>query len=107
MGTIGARVAFFVALLAVAACAAASCAPASPDIHYGIQDDAWLQYGPGTLNQRLATFKRLGVPLVRFTLHWNQIATRRPKHPASPRDHAYDWRQSDRVLRGLRRFGGR
>jgi len=105
VGTIGARVAFFVALLAVAACAAASCAPASPDIHYGIQDDAWLQYGPGTLNQRLATFKRLGVPLVRFTLHWNQIATRRPKHPASPRDHAYDWRQSDRVLRGLRRFG--
>ena len=46
----------------------------------------------GTLNQRLATFKRLGVPLVRFTLRWNEIARRRPTNPASPRDPAYDWR---------------
>ena len=49
-------------------------------IQYGIQDDAWLEFGPGTLEQRVATFDRLGVPLVRFTLHWNQIAMRRPKH---------------------------
>ena len=74
-------------------------------IQYGIQDDAWLEFGPGTLNQRLATFKRLGVPLVRFTLHWNEIARRRPADPASPRDRAYDWRRPDRVLRGLRRYG--
>ena len=32
----------------------------------------------GRSNQRLTTFKRLGVPLVRFTLHWNEIALRRP-----------------------------
>ena len=49
---------------------------------------------PGTLDQRLATFKRLGVPLVRFTLRWNEIARRRPKNPTSPRDRAYDWRRS-------------
>jgi hypothetical protein len=95
----------FVALCAVAACVAASSAPASTGVRYGIQDDAWLEFGPGTLDQRLATFKRLDVPLVRFTLHWNQISQRRPRDPASPRDGAYDWRRPDRVLRGLRRYG--
>ena len=66
-------------LCAVTACVVASSVQASSGVRYGIQDDAWLEFGPGTLNQRLATFKRLGVPLVRFTLHWNEIAVRRPK----------------------------
>jgi hypothetical protein len=92
-------------LVAAAACVAAVPAQASPGIRYGIQDDAWLEFGPGKLNQRLATFKRLGVPLVRFTLHWNEIALRRPKDAASPRDPAYDWGRPDRILRGLRRYG--
>jgi hypothetical protein len=95
----------FAVLVAVLASVAASSVQASRGVRYGIQDDAWLQYGPGTLNQRLATFKRLGVPLVRFTLHWNEIARRRPKDTTSPRDRAYDWRRPDRVLRGLRRYG--
>jgi hypothetical protein len=99
------RVRLFALLCAVAACVAAGSVRASRGVQYGIQDDAWLEFGPGTLNQRLATFKRLGVPLVRFTLHWNQIALRRPTDPTSPRDAAYDWRRSDRVLRGLRRYG--
>src|SRR5690242_127888 len=94
-----------VLLLAVAACVFASSVQASPGVRYGIQDDAWLEFGPGPLEQRLVTFQRLGVPLVRFTLHWNEIATRRPRHPASPRDRAYDWHGPDRVLRGLRRHG--
>jgi hypothetical protein len=101
----GGRITLFVVLCAVAACFAAASARASHGVQYGIQDDAWLQYGPGTLNQRLATFKRLGVPLVRFTLHWNEIAVRRPAKPTSPRDPAYDWRGPDRVLRGLHRYG--
>ena len=105
MKTTGGRVGVVALLLAVAACIAVSAAHASSNIRYGIQDDAWLEFGPGTLNQRLATFKRLGVPLVRFTLHWNQIAPRRPNDPTSPRDRAYDWHRADRVLRGLRRFG--
>jgi hypothetical protein len=92
-------------LVAVAVCVAAAPAQASPGIRYGIQDDAWLEFGPGKLNQRLSTFKRLGVPLVRFTLHWNEIALSRPKDAASPRDRAYDWRRPDRILRGLRRYG--
>ena len=94
MRTTGGRMRVFVLLFAVAACVAASSVHASNGIRYGIQDDAWLEFGPGKLNQRLATFKRLGVPLVRFTLHWNEIALRRPTNPASPRDRAYDWRSS-------------
>jgi hypothetical protein len=104
MRTTGGRVRLFVLLLAVAACVGASSAQASKGVRYGIQDDAWLESGPGTLDQRLATFKRLGVPLVRFTLRWNEIARRRPTDPTSPRDRAYDWRRPDRVLLGLRRY---
>src|SRR5262249_44904416 len=87
----------FVLLAAVAACMAVGNAQASSSIRYGIQDDAWLEYGPGKLNQRLETFKRLGVPLVRFTVHWNQVAAKQPKAPSSPRDPAYDWREPDRI----------
>jgi hypothetical protein len=105
MRRIGGRVTLCVLLAAVAASVVAGSARASSGVRFGIQDDAWLEFGPGKLNQRLATFKRLGVPLVRFTVHWNEVARRRPKHPASPRDRAYDWRRSDRVLRGLRRYG--
>ena len=64
-----------------AACVAAGSAQASSRVQYGIQDDTWLEFGPGSLDQRLATFKRLGVPLVRFTLRWNEVALRRPKQP--------------------------
>ena len=104
MSTPGRRLTLFV-LIAVVACVGGGSARAAKSIQYGSQDDAWLQYGPGTLNQRLATFKRLGVPLVRFTLHWNAIAARRPREADSPRDRAYNWRRSDRILRGLRRYG--
>jgi hypothetical protein len=105
MRTTCAQLSLFVVLFAVAACVAASSVQASRGIRYGIQDDAWLEFGPGKLDQRLQTFKRLGVPLVRFTVHWNDVATRRPAAAASPRDRAYDWHRPDRVLRGLRRYG--
>jgi hypothetical protein len=97
--------ALLLVLAAVAGCLGVTSAHASSGIRYGIQDDAWLEYGPGKLGQRLATFKRLGIPLVRFTLHWNQIAPREPTDPASPRDRAYKWREPDRILNGLRRYG--
>ena len=84
MRTTSSRVMLFVLLIAVLAGVAASSVQASKGVRFGIQDDAWLQYGPGTLNQRLATFKRLGVPLVRFTLHWNEIARQRPANATSP-----------------------
>src|SRR5262245_25547275 len=96
--TAAARVTLFVLLFALSACAATTSAQASRSVQFGIQDDTWLEFGPGNLNQRLATFKRLGVPLVRFTLRWNEIALRRPKNAASPTDRAYDWHRPDRVL---------
>jgi hypothetical protein len=99
------RVTLVVLLLALVTGVAARPAHGASGVRFGIQDDAWLEFGPGTLNQRLATFKRLGVPLVRFTLHWNQIARRRPAQPTRPGDRAYDWRRADRILRGLRRYG--
>ena len=105
MRTITARMMLFVLPFALAASVAVSSAQASSGVRYGIQDDAWLEFGPGTLDQRLRTLKRLGVPLVRFTVRWNQVAPRRPKDATSPRDRAYDWRRPDRVLRGLRRHG--
>jgi hypothetical protein len=105
MQTVAGRIMLLGALFVLALCAAASSAQASSGIQYGIQDDTWLEFGPGKIDQRLETFKRLGVPLVRFTLHWNEIAVRRPKDPNSPRDRGYDWRRPDRVLRGLRRYG--
>ena len=45
------------------------------------------------------------MPLVRFTVHWNVVAPKRPANPTSPRDRAYDWSRSDRVLLSLRRHG--
>ena len=105
MGTIAARMTLVVLLFALAACVGSGSAQASSKIQFGIQDDAWLEFGPGTLDQRLRTLERLGVPLVRFSLRWNQAAPRRPKDATSPRDRAYDWRRSDRILRGLRRHG--
>src|SRR4051794_22234732 len=92
----GGRLMLLVALAAALACTAASSVQASKSVRFGIQDDAWLEFGPGKLDQRLSTFKTLGVPLVRFTIRWNEIAARRPRDPASPRDPAYDWRRPDR-----------
>jgi hypothetical protein len=43
------RMTGFALLCALAACVAPSFAPASNRIQYGIQDDAWLEFGPGTL----------------------------------------------------------
>src|SRR5689334_3212811 len=105
MRWLGGRFAVLALACVVAACVGAGTVQASNKIQYGIQDDAWLESGPGTLDQRMATFKRLGVPLVRYTLHWNEVARRRPKKPTSPRDRAYRWRRSDRVLGALHRHG--
>ena len=53
-------------------------APAAPRpaSAYGIQDDAWLRHGPGTLDERLDQLERLGVDVVRFNLRWDTIERR-------------------------------
>ena len=68
-------------------------AGAASGVRYGIQDDAWLAHGPGTLDDRLDRLERLGVDLVRFNIHWNRVEAVRGKP---------DWREPDVVLQGLR-----
>jgi len=80
-------------------------ANASSAVRFGIQDDAWLTSGPGTLESRLDTLDRLGVELVRYALQWNQIATKRPEQPRWSGDPAYQWGAADAVLKGLRAHG--
>ncbi|HUH14378.1 MAG TPA: cellulase family glycosylhydrolase [Gaiellaceae bacterium] len=88
----------FTLLLAAVAATLAAAAPAgaSPNIRYGIQDDAWLLYGAGTLDGRIDTLDQLGVDLVRFTIDWSKVEARRGVH---------DWSAVDPVLEGLRARG--
>ncbi|MHB8642488.1 MAG: glycoside hydrolase 5 family protein [Gaiellaceae bacterium] len=89
----------------VLAWAFAAAAEASPRIHYGIQDDAWIFAGPGTLDSRLDQLKSLGVNTVRFSIHWDQIAPTRPLRALAANDPAYKWGGVDAVLTGLRARG--
>jgi hypothetical protein len=82
--------------LAVSATLLARGAESAPSVRFGIQDDAWLEFGPGSLSSRTATLRRLGLDVVRVTLHWHRIETDRGR---------YDWRRSDRLLRALRARG--
>ena len=54
MRTTAGPLTLFVLLVALAACVAVSSVQASTGVRYGIQDDAWLEFGPGTLDQRLS-----------------------------------------------------
>jgi hypothetical protein len=65
---------------------------ASPSIRYGVQDDAWLRYGPGTLNQRLNRLDTLGVDLVRVNVSWSEV---------EPRAGVFKWSGYDPVIKGL------
>jgi hypothetical protein len=93
-GGYGAPMRRLLVLAAVAATALGLSTPAEASryVRYGLQDDAWLAYGPGTLDERLDTLDRMGVKLVRYTLQWHEIEKRK----ASPA-----WGQADAILRGL------
>jgi len=84
------------AAAAVVVLAHSTSASASGYVRYGLQDDAWIAYGPGTLDERLDTLDAMGVKLVRYTLHWNEIEARKG---------AYAWGRSDAILRGLHARG--
>jgi hypothetical protein len=71
-------------------------AAAAPGVQFGIQDDAWLEFGPGKLSDRVAKLDRLGLDVVRVTLFW---------HQAEPSPGRYQWRRSDRLLAALRDRG--
>ena len=74
----------------------ASAADASSGIRFGIQDDAWLTHGSGTIEDRLDRLQALGVDIVRFNLHWDRI---------EPTAGKPDWTEPDLVLNGLRSRG--
>lgn len=87
-------------LLLMALLAAALVVPisasASPYIRYGVQDDAWLEYGPGSLDQRLTQLDSLGVDVVRVTIDWRAT---------EPRRGVDDWARADELLDGLHAHG--
>ena len=87
------------AALLVIACPGA--ADASASVRFGIQDDAWLAFGPGTLDSRLKTLDQLGVKLVRYTIRWDEVAPTRPDAPEVVRRPGLSgWGSSDAVLQG-------
>jgi hypothetical protein len=92
-------------LVAAVALIVAARSEASRYVAYGVQDDAWLLGGPGTLEERLSRLEELGVELVRVNVRWNQVAARRPTRPASHADPAYRWTATDLLLEGLHEHG--
>lgn len=95
-----------VCLLVIAVLAAnVSSASASPGVEFGIQDDAWLVDGPGTFKHRLDLVQGLGVSIVRYTIHWDQVAPTRPTRALASTDPAYKWGGADEVLNGLHARG--
>jgi hypothetical protein len=93
-------------LLAIGALAAALCVSAAPAAasryaQYGVQDDGWLMYGSGTVDQRTETLQSLGVHLVRLSIRWDQVAPTRPVDERDPDDPAYLWAQYGVVLDAL------
>ena len=89
-----------IVLFAVIAAALCSCslAEASPFIRYGIQDDAWLSYGPGTVSDRLDRLDALGVDVVRVTIDWREV---------EPARATYAWSRYDTMLAGCTSGGSR
>jgi hypothetical protein len=72
---------------------------ASPYVRYGIQDDAWLEYGTGddtTVVQRAEQLKSMGVDIVRLTINWRQV---------EPERGVYDWSIPDATLNALHAQG--
>lgn len=84
------------ALLAACALVLVGHAGAASTVRYGIQDDAWLEHGPGTLESRVDTLKRLGVEVVRVNLEWYAVEPRRGE---------LDWSRTDALLGALRSRG--
>jgi hypothetical protein len=94
-------------LLLVLAVAAARVGTASsaPGVEFGIQDDAWLLYGPGTFQHRLDLVQGLGVTIVRYTIHWDQVAPTQPTRALASNDPAYHWEATDEMLKALHARG--
>jgi len=89
------RFGLLAAVLLVLALASGS-ALAAPGAVYGIQDDAWIEYGNGTVEQRLLALQRLGLGLVRVTVRWDDVERTQG---------SFDWTHADAVLAPLEAAG--
>ena len=89
------RLGTFLAAIFVATIAATS-AFAGSSVAYGIQDDAWLRYGPGTVEGRVATLQGLGLDVVRVTVRWDAVEETQD---------TFDWAGTDAVLEQLHSAG--
>jgi hypothetical protein len=85
-----------VILCAFALAASPGSAVGARGVQFGIQDDAWLEHGPGKLSDRVAKLDRLGLDVVRVTLNWHLIET-------GPGE--YRWGRADRLLGALQARG--
>jgi hypothetical protein len=50
-------------------------------------------------------YRRLGVDVFQYQIHWDEIAPTRPEHPRDPDDPAYDWGALDRIAAEAERYG--
>lgn len=45
------------------------------------------------------TYRRLGVDVYQFQIHWDEVAATRPARPRDPDDPAYDWGEVEQIVR--------
>jgi hypothetical protein len=77
----------------VAASLLAVPAPASSRLQVGVADDAWLEFGPGTLEERAVRLRELGVQVARVAFDWRRIEAQQG---------TFDWTHTDAWLEALR-----
>src|SRR5918999_6316369 len=80
-------------------------ASASPYAQFGVQDDAWLLHGPGTLESRIAELDSVGVDIVRFTLDWSAIEPRRGKRTLDGADPGLEGLRAAGIDAGVTLYG--
>ena len=71
-------------------------ASAAPALRVGVTDDAWLMFGPGTVEERAQQLHDMGAEVVRVTLDWRRI---------EGQEGVFDWEREDAALDALRSQG--
>jgi hypothetical protein len=100
-----------VALLCCVVATAAFAAPAQAKAVKAIWGPTELEAGNvacppgGQPCSAFPTYKRLGVDVFQYQVHWDEVASTRPKHPRDPDDPAYDWGELDRVAAEAEHYG--
>ena len=50
-------------------------------------------------------YKTLGVDILQFQIHWDEVAPTQPTHPRDPNDPAYNWKAIDPFVTEAARYG--